>query len=248
MSTPIHIDDQTTTPPFLVYLAHTEGDIAQCQKLQQMEQAEHSPFTSPASCIHLDQTEHDLDYHHLAIKLRQNGEIIATTSLRLNAEPFTYYAANRFNMESVLDLPGRIAEIGYPCVHPDYRNAQIVDTFWQGLSSVIALHGMDYLFSCVRVPTSDGGRYMQALMRYIRQHHYSGEDVRVHPKMALPKKKLPQSLDVVLPMGLKIYFSYGAVVCGEPYWDSRHDVGELFILLDRNTIKEPFKKHISEHL
>jgi putative hemolysin len=139
-------------------------------------------------------------------------------------------------------------EIGKTCIHTDYRNLLVVDTFWQGLASLIVMHNIDYVFGSVSIPGADAGRYAQAVMKFVRTHHFANEELRVYPKISVPSTRLPSKINVVLPSVLKTYFRFGALVCGEAYWDPANQVADLLFLLDRSSISARFTKPITEHV
>jgi putative hemolysin len=42
---------------------------------------------------------------------------------------------------------------------------------------------------------------------------------------------------------LKAYLRFGALVCGEPYWDEDFNCMDLFVLLPLDQLKERYSKH-----
>jgi hypothetical protein len=46
-----------------------------------------------------------------------------------------------------------------------------------------------------------------------------------------------------IPPLLKAYLRFGALVCGEPYWDEDFNCMDLFILLPLDQLQERYSKH-----
>jgi putative hemolysin len=193
----------------------------------------------------------DMDCHHLMVKLLKTDRIIAAASLltRSNLSQGVRFATeSKFDLHRIYALPGRIMEIRRTCIDTDYLNAQVVSTLWKGLASIIVMHRVDYIVASVAVSSTDGGRYAQSLMKHLKQKRLTPDYMRVIPKTPFPRKRLPSTIQVVLPSVLKTYMRYGALVCGAPNWDAENQVAEFLLLLDRNRINKRMSRPLNEHI
>ena len=63
-----------------------------------------------------------------------------------------------------------------------------------------------------------------------------------------PRIKVPAELRCLrdesgIPPLLKAYLRFGALICGEPYWDEDFNCMDLFVLLPLDQLKERYSKH-----
>ena len=237
---------RSKTPSLAVSLAGTSEEILQCQRLRyDIFSGEMGAELSP-EIPGVDADSFDAFSKHLMVRDNRSGEIVGTTRLLIDSNPdygARYYSETEFDMRNVLDLPGRLMEVGRTCIHPAYRNGSTIAVLWQGIARMMLLHDVDYLMGCASISLDDGGANAAAVIERLREKHYAAPHLRVYPQ-----KKLPEAVtDAVgaprVPSLLKAYLRLGAVICGEPYWDEAFNVADVFVLMDREQIDRRYARH-----
>ncbi len=155
-----------------------------------------------------------------------------------------FYSQTEFDLARVLALPGRIMEVGRTCVHPDYRKGSVIALLWQGLARFMMMNRFDYLMGCASIPLRHGTGEALALYRELAHAHLAPPEWRVYPKVPLPRMDLAGAADeTVAPPLIKTYLRMGAKICGDPAWDSRFSVADLFILLQAGAVRGRYARH-----
>ena len=234
------------TALYSVSVAKTNFDIEQCLRLRYQVFANELGATIHSPAPGIDTDGFDQYCSHLMVKHNESGEVIATTRLLTEldaAKAGMFYSESEFYMSPILALPGNTMEIGRTCIHKNHRTGGALNALWQGIAKVMLNEQIDYLIGCASIPASDGGRYAQSVMNYLRGKHMAPPSLRVYPHRDVPEAPLPEKVEVVLPRLLKTYLLCGAVVCGEPYWDTDFKVADVFIFVDRKRINARFAKH-----
>ena len=228
------------------FVASTEEEVLECQKLR------FDVFSGEMGAnIKTDRPGIDYDYFdefckHLYVRHNETGKVIATTRVLTSDKAKLagkYYSQSEFDLKNIISLPGTFLEIGRTCVRHEYRTGAAINALWQCVAGVLAQSDADYLFGCYSIPMLDSGRYVTALMEFVREKYYAPETYRVLPQQPVVSAKVSDKLDVVLPSLLKRYLNMGAFVCGEPCFDRDFNTADLFILLDRSKINKRYVRH-----
>jgi putative hemolysin len=230
-------------PTYTVGLAGTEREVFQCMQLRTLSANQGQPGLRPDSL--------DAHCHHLTVKEHSSGRTVATARLLFKTAATKsggFDSGSKFHLEPILALAGHTMEMGKLCFHGEHRNPKVVNTLWQGLASLIAIHRIDYIFCTTTISIADGGQYAQRVAALVRTEHFSPHSLRILPKFSFPDTEQSNSIPTVLPNELKSYLRYGAVVCGEPYWNTYDQVAELLILLDCDMINQRYCKPLAEHI
>lgn len=234
------------SPTYTVGLAGTAQDVFLCQQLSDQILAQSQLSQRFA------EDNQGAYYRHILVKDNTSKKLAATARIlfkRVITDTIRYDCETKFDIANLLALPGRLMEVGRISIHPDFHTTQVVSTLWQGLASLIAIHKIDYLFSVLEIPTDSGGEYAAMVTNYVKQHHFAPGFLRVFPKSKFPTLDSPNNIHAVLPPGaLKTYLRYGAVVCGDPYWNSGDRIAEMLIFLDRSSVTQRYKKTLLEHI
>ena len=196
----------------------------------------------------LDEDHFDAYAKHLLIRDTESGAIVATTRL-LNARHATaagsFYSETEFNISNILSMRANLMEVGRTCIAEPYRNGAALSLLWRGIVRITAMDNIDYLIGCVSLPCADDSAYANAIMNYMRQHHYADDTFRVYPLHELPAGKTVSPEDVILPTLLKGYIRLGALACGEPCYDADFQVADIFIAVPRDEIDKRFARHMA---
>ena len=246
-----NLDCNFPFPAYTVCLAGTEKEVFQCLLLRDQIKSQYRGLTATRHHVTIGVAKYDSYGRHLMIKESSSGKVIATARVLFESaarKAGTFESESKFHLEPILTLPGRLMEIGRIYIHKNHRNPKVVNTLWQGLASLIVIHKIDYLFSTLTISISDAGQYARMVAAYARKYHFAPESLRVTPKAMTPYVESRNEIPAVPPGELKTYLRYGAVVCGDPYWNTLEQLAELFILLDRNAINKRYYKPLAEHI
>ena len=245
-STPIPPAGKDKAPALSVALAGTQAEVRQCQRLRYRIFADEMGAALDTTIPGVDQDGFDPLSRHLLVRDGRSGEIVGTTRLLIDSNPdygARYYSETEFDMQNVLELPGRLMEVGRTCIHPDYRSGSTIAVLWQGIARMMVLHDVDYLIGCASIPLDDGGANAAAVMERLREKYYAAPHLRVYPQRDPPEPVTDAVGPLRIPSLLKAYLRLGAVICGEPYWDAQFNVADVFVLMDRDRIDRRYARH-----
>jgi len=194
----------------------------------------------------LDHDHLDAYCHHLLVWDTSTAEVIGCTRILTEEgarQAGGFYSQSEFEIDPVLALPGRFAEIGRTCVHRDYRNGTTITALWSGIAGFVAEQRIDYLIGCASIPLGDDGAMAQVIFSELAQRYLSAEDRRVRPRIPLPRRDVLARDDYPLPPLLKAYLRVGAQICGEPFLDEDFQVADVFILVSTRQLPRRYARH-----
>ncbi|MFC7704113.1 GNAT family N-acetyltransferase [Plastorhodobacter daqingensis] len=80
------------------------------------------------------------------------------------------YSAQYYELSALAAYPGRMAELGRFCIHPDWRDPDILRIAWAALARVVDEEGIELLFGCSSFNGTDGDSYRDAFALLARNH------------------------------------------------------------------------------
>ena len=194
----------------------------------------------------LDYDDVDSYCEHLIVYDNCNKKIVGYTRLLNQYQAKLlgrFYSQNEFNLTEVLAMPGRFLEIGRTCVDPDYRGSAVLTTLWSALVQYAVEGGYNYLLGCASISPGPSGYAVEAVYRNIDAKNIAPASYKVKPSISVPDSLRCQRDESGIPPLLKAYLRFGALVCGEPYWDEDFNCMDLFILLPLDQLKDRYSKH-----
>ena len=241
MNTSIHADKKLTC-----FIAADESIIRSAQALRYRVFAQELGAKLKSADEGLDYDEIDAYCDHLVVVDNSSSNIVGYTRL-LNADRAQvlgrFYSQSEFNLENVLGLPGRILEIGRTCVDPGYRGGTVLTTLWSGLVRYALEGRYDYLIGCASITPGITGFAVDAFFRSIDEKNLAPAEWRVTPLTPVPHELRCERDESGIPPLLKAYLRFGALICGEPFWDQDFNCMDVFILLPLNQIQSRYSKH-----
>ena len=105
---------------------------------------------------------------------------------------------------------------------------------------------IDYLMGCASISLADGATKALAIIDYLREKHFTDEEMRVTPKIGLAKMQVNQDGKSLVPPLLKTYLRIGAKVCGEAFHDRDFNVADVLILLPKEDINQRYLRHFAK--
>ena len=237
---------------FTVIVADDERTVHRCLELRYDIFANELGATLNTNTRKVDMDRFDPHSHHIAVIDNHTNEIVATTRILDNhgsQQTNGFYSETEFDLSNILKLDQRFCEVGRTCIHPEYRRGSALLMLWQGISRFVVENQIDFLFGCASIPFSNGDKYLNNVMRHLREKHFADESLRVTPRIPLRLMENNSKVDdVILPTLLKAYLRQGALICGDPYWDAAFGVADVFVLLDSNEISARYNKHFIERI
>ncbi len=194
----------------------------------------------------LDYDEVDSFCDHLVVYDNIDKKIVGYTRLlnQYQAERLgRFYSQSEFNLDRVLTLPGKFLEIGRTCVDPDYRGGAVLTTLWSALVKYALEGQFNYLIGCASITPGPSGFAIDAVYRAIDVKNLASSSIQVTPSISVPSHLRCERDESGIPPLLKAYLRFGALVCGEPFWDEDFNCMDLFMLLPLDQLQERYSKH-----
>ncbi|WP_018140695.1 MULTISPECIES: GNAT family N-acetyltransferase [unclassified Thioalkalivibrio] len=240
------IPDAGTESAYRVHLASSPADLEAAQRLRHEVFAGEMGANLPDGETGLDRDPLDPFCHHLLVRDRHSGDVVACTRLLTEESASTaggFYSLSEFELGPLMNLPGRTLEIGRTCVASSHRQGAAINALWAGLARFMNAHRYDYLIGCASLPLSE---QTPSQLAWLRLFHRAPSRLRV-----TPRRPLPNSLTIChgtpsrtgMPPLLKAYLRLGARVCGEACFDPDFNVADVLILLDVRTMPDRYHRH-----
>jgi len=231
---------------FSIKMAENSLEIEQCLRLRYRVFAQEMGARLSSNNNGLDQDRFDEFCKHLMVFDNDSGKVIATTRLLVSEDARRsgyFYSQTEFDLDLVLNQAGRFLEVGRTCIDPASRKGAVLAILWQGIAEVVVKQKVDYLIGCASISLSHGDAYINSVMHILRKKHFSPNDLRVSPLVALRINKQLADEGVAIPTLLKGYLRQGAMICGEPYWDAEFNVADVFVLLPCAKMSSRYQRH-----
>jgi len=231
---------------FSVRLAGSAKEIEQCLRLRYRVFAQEMGASLSSNSEGLDQDRFDEFCKHLMVFDNESGNVIATTRLLVSEDAKTsgyFYSETEFNLELILNQPGRFLEVGRTCIDPVSRKGAVLAILWQGIADFVLQKKVDYLIGCASISLSHGDTYISSIMHILRKKYLSANDLRVNPLIPLRINRELADDSIALPTLLKGYLRQGAMICGEPHWDAEFNVADVFVLLPCEKMSRHYLRH-----
>ena len=228
------------------FLADSDDLIIEAQALRYRVFAKEMGAKLKTEAEGLDYDEVDSYCDHLVVYDNSQNKIVGYTRL-LNQHQAQrlgrFYSQNEFNLDQILALPGRFLEIGRTCVDPDYRGGAVLTTLWSALVQYALEGEFNYLLGCASITPGPSGFAVDAVFRNIDAKNIAPISIQVKPSVPVPNALRCERDESGIPPLLKAYLRFGALVCGEPYWDEDFNCMDLFVLLPLDQLKDRYSKH-----
>lgn len=244
-----HTETDTSTPSvkkLSCFLADSEDLVKEAQALRYRIFAKEMGARLKTESEGLDYDEIDEYCDHLIVYDNVHRKIVGYTRLLGQDQAQRlghFYSQEEFELDQVLALPGRFLEIGRTCVDPDYRGSAVLTTLWSALAQYAAEGRFDYLLGCASITPGPSGYAVDAVYRNFDAGNMAPPGLRVKPTVPVPEELRCGRDESGIPPLLKAYLRFGALVCGEPYWDKDFNCMDVFILLPLEQLQERYSKH-----
>jgi len=135
----------------------------------------------------LDADDHDDRCTHVLIRENAGGALVGCfrmLTLSGGAEIGDSYSARYYNLSRLQDFRGCMVELGRFCVHPEWRDPDILRLAWGALARHVDEWQVEMLFGCSSFIGTDTQGYEDAFAM-LRERHLA-------PRRWLPRVKAPQ--------------------------------------------------------
>jgi putative hemolysin len=227
-------------------LTSSPADVLACQRLRYRVFAEEMGARLPTADLAIDADGYDAFCRHLLVREADTGDVVASTRILVSDDAPAaggFYSQSEFDLDALLNLPGRVMEVGRTCVRADYRTGWAINALWTGLARVMTRERFDFMIGCASVPFVPDDKAAHALLYQLYANHPSPPKYRVHPRQPVPAMPGASASPAPLPPLLKAYLRLGARICGEACWDPDFAVADVFICLDVRDVPARYRRH-----
>lgn len=161
------------------YTAHEAkgpGDIALAQALRARCFGVDHPY---------DRDGFDARSTHILIKDTHSDTLVCCYRLlALHGSDLTdSYAAQFYELSALHSYPGLMMELGRFCVHPDWRDPDVLRVAWAAMTDFVDTHDVQMLFGCASFAGVETSAHLDAFAMLKARH--------LAPKRWLPRVKAP---------------------------------------------------------
>jgi putative hemolysin len=193
--------------------------------------------------------------HLLFIDRRKPGLSGITGTYRLirrqaAAAHGSFYSVTEYDVQSLVEWPGEILELGRSCVDASARSMPAMQLMWRGIATYVFHYDIEIMFGCASLPGTDLERLAMPLS-YLAQNHLAPPELRAR---ALPHRYIdmnmlaPGSYDVrqaerMVPPLIKGYLRLGGFVGDGAVIDTQFDTTDVCIVVKTDLITEKYYRH-----
>ena len=231
---------------FSSFIADSEAMIKAAQELRYRVFAREMGARLKSAAEELDYDEIDSYCDHLIVYDNLKNKIAGYTRLLNHEQALAlgrFYSQDEFDLTPILTLPGRFLEVGRTCVDPDYRGGAVLTTLWSALAQYAIDGGYQYLLGCASITPGPSGYAVEAVFRHIDQKNIAPIALKTTPTVPVPSYLRCRRDESGIPPLLKAYLRFGALVCGEPFWDEDFNCMDLLMLLPLEQLEQRYSKH-----
>jgi putative hemolysin len=123
---------------------------------------------------------------HVLVEETRTGTLVCCfrlLPLSNGAEIGASYSAQYYNLAALSDFKGPMVEMGRFCIHPDWRDPDILRVAWGAMTRFVDETGVEMLFGCSSFHGTEAGAYADAFAMLKERH--------LAPPRWLPRVKAP---------------------------------------------------------
>lgn len=164
-------------------LAEGDADLARAQALRF---AAFRAGQAGAAAEGRDADAFDPICTHVLVEETRTGTLVACfrlLPLTGGTEIERCYSAQFYDLAALAGYQGRMVEMGRFCVHPDWRDPDILRVAWGAMTAYVDREGVEMLFGCSSFHGTEAEAYLDAFAML--------KDAHLAPKRWLPRVKAP---------------------------------------------------------
>ncbi|SIO14608.1 ornithine-acyl[acyl carrier protein] N-acyltransferase [Rhodovulum sp. ES.010] len=123
---------------------------------------------------------------HMLVEDSRTGTLVCCfrlMPLHCGAEIGQSYSAQYYELSALAEFDGPMVEMGRFCIHPDWRDPDILRVAWGAMTRFVDEEGVEMLFGCSSFKGTEAEAYMDAFALLKDRH--------LGPKRWLPRVKAP---------------------------------------------------------
>jgi len=123
-------------------------------------------------CDHLIVVDHD--------RSENEEKVVGTYRLLRRSVADThggFYSSWEYNIDSVLQHPGEILELGRSCVEAPYRNRATMTLLWRGIAAYVLNYKVPLMFGCASFEGTDPSEHAM-ILSYLYHFHLAPKELR----------------------------------------------------------------------
>ncbi|MGI3167699.1 GNAT family N-acetyltransferase [Pseudooceanicola sp. C21-150M6] len=162
-----------------VRFAMTAADIRAAQELRTLA------FRGTPDA-EIDADAFDARCEHVLVEETRTGTLVCCfrfLPIAGGREISSSYSAQYYELSGLEDFAGPMVEMGRFCIHPAYRDPDILRVAWGAMTAYVDEQGVEMLFGCSSFHGTDTSEYLDAFAVLKHRH--------LAPKRWLPKVKAP---------------------------------------------------------
>lgn len=164
--------------------AVTDEDVLACQRLR------HRTFVTGTGANRresgIDADAFDALCRHVMVEDMKSGTLVCCfriLPLQNGTEIGCTYSAQHYELSALEAFDGPMVEMGRFCIHPEYRDPDILRVAWGAMTRMVDHEGIEMLFGCSSFKGTEAGAYRDAFALLNARH--------LGPKRWLPRVKAP---------------------------------------------------------
>lgn len=172
---------------FQARLASSEADVRACQQLRYLTFVELRDVDGGANDERVDVDEFDGACAHVMVEDQASGQLVCCFRMLPMAdgsEISRCYAAKYYELSNLATYPGKMVEMGRFCIHPAWKDPNILRVAWAAMTRFVDEEGVELLFGCSSFYGVDAEAYADAFA-LLKERHLA-------PNRWLPRVKAPR--------------------------------------------------------
>lgn len=166
-------------------LAETEQDIRAAQRLRWLRFIARNGGVDEGDSVDSDAL--DADCLHMLVEDVASGQLVCCyrfLPLAGGSEIARSYSAQYYNLRALESFDGPMVEMGRFCIHPEYRDPDIIRTAWAAMTRYVDAAGIEMLFGCSSFIGTEPEEHAEAFAMLKERH--------LAPRRWLPRVKAPK--------------------------------------------------------
>ncbi|MEM7238226.1 MAG: GNAT family N-acyltransferase [Pseudomonadota bacterium] len=172
---------------FRARTATTPEDVRACQHLRYLTFIEERSVEVQLNPDRVDVDEFDPSCTHVMVEEQRTGQLVCCfrmLPMANGSEIFRSYASKYYELSNLETYPGKMVEMGRFCIHPAWKDANILRVAWAAMTKFVDEENVELLFGCSSFYGIDAEEYADAFA-LLRERHLA-------PNRWLPRVKAPR--------------------------------------------------------
>ncbi|MCA3448037.1 MAG: GNAT family N-acetyltransferase [Rhodobacter sp.] len=170
-------------------IAGSDADLLRAQRLRHLSFVQNRGLAAdrdPAAPPGVDADAFDAACRHMLVEDTASGTLVCCFRLLPlvnGTEIGRSYSAQHYNLAALSRFDGPMVELGRFCIHPDWRDPDILRVAWGAMTRFVDATGAEMLFGCSSFQGTEAAAYHDAFAML--------KDAHLAPKRWLPRVKAP---------------------------------------------------------